>query len=148
MAKSFNGGTDVCFSFSFNEGSPPMVTYKDEESSATRYSGFASIPTFFYGGTVVCIFLFSMKAVLLWSRRRMENQAPPVIQGSPVHPHQSVVKLVFVSLSVSMKAALLWSHTRMQHPLPPDIQGSPVYLHPSVVALMVALMSQENTQSW
>ena len=29
LPASFNGGTDVCFPFSFNEDSPPMVTYKD-----------------------------------------------------------------------------------------------------------------------
>ena len=51
MPTSFNGGTDVSFSFSYNEGSPPMVTYKDGGSSATRYTGFISIPD-------VC-FLFS-----------------------------------------------------------------------------------------
>ena len=41
---SFKGDTDVCFSFSFNDGSPPIITYNDEASTDTRYSGFASIP--------------------------------------------------------------------------------------------------------
>ena len=53
-----------------------MVTYKDGESSATRYSGFVIIPPSFNGGTDVCFSFSSMKAVLLWSRTRMENQVP------------------------------------------------------------------------
>ena len=90
---SFN---DVCFSFSFNEGSPPMVTYKDGESSATRYLRFASTPASFNGVTDVCSLSVSMKAVLLCSRTRMENQVPPDIQGLPVYLHPSIMALTFV----------------------------------------------------
>ena len=73
-----------------------MFTYKDGESSATRYTGFASIPASFNNGTDVCSLSVSMKAVLLWSRTRMENQVPLDIQGSLVYPNSSMMALMFV----------------------------------------------------
>ena len=97
---SFTGGIDVCFSFSFNKGSPPMVTYKDGESSATRYLRFASTHASFNGVTGVCSLSVSMKAVLLCSCTRMENQVPLDIQGSPVYLHPSLVALMFVLFQI------------------------------------------------